>query len=112
MDGAISALGWGTSADPLGWVMATRVGPDAWAAGGTISLTNSNTYAGSTTLNSGTLGIYDNGAISAGALTAAGGATVLFGRNVTYFANNITLNGSVTFDLDNAIDAARQEQKP
>jgi hypothetical protein len=67
-------------------------------------LTSANTYSGVTTLSGGTLGIYDNASISTGTLTAAGSTTVVFGRNVTNFANNVTLSGSVTFDLDAAVE--------
>jgi len=74
------------------------------AGSGNTSLTNANTYSGGTTLSSGTLGIYDNSALGTGALTASGSTTLLFGRSVTNFANNVTLNGSVTFDLDTSVD--------
>ncbi len=71
---------------------------------GTFNLLTANNYTGNTTLSGGTLGVYDNASISTGTLTAAGGTTVMFGRGVNNFANNMTLNGSVTFDLDSTVD--------
>ena len=71
---------------------------------GTLNMLAASTYSGGTTLSAGTLGVYDSSAIGSGPLTAAANTSVVFGRNVTSFANNITLNGSVTFDLDSTVD--------
>jgi hypothetical protein len=70
------------------------------ATGGKINLMGTNTYAGTTTLSGGTLGIYNMSAISAGALTAANNTTLLLGRTITGLSNNITLNGAVTVAYD------------
>ncbi|NBO56252.1 MAG: hypothetical protein EBU84_17045 [Actinobacteria bacterium] len=66
---------------------------------GIFNLTNANTYSGGTTLSLGTLGIYDNASIGSGALTAAGGTTVMFGRNVTNFARIENYNFTTSFAL-------------
>ncbi len=71
---------------------------------GTVALLAANTYTSPTTLIAGTLGIYNNTAASTGAINAADGTTLLFGRGVTNFANNVSMTGSVTFDLDNAVE--------
>ena len=71
---------------------------------GAFNLTNENTYTGGTTLSAGTLGIYSNTALGTGLVTAANGTTLMFGRVVTNFGNNVTLSGNVTFDLDTAVE--------
>ena len=74
------------------------------ATGGKISLMSANTYQGTTTLNGGTLGIYNMSAISSGALIAANNTTLLLGRGITGLSNNITLNGAVTAAFDTSVD--------
>lgn len=69
-----------------------------------LSLTASNSYGGGTTLSAGTLGLYNNTAAGSGAVTASGSTSVLLGRAVSTVANNFTLNGAVTFDLDDNLD--------
>jgi filamentous hemagglutinin family protein len=71
---------------------------------GTTSLFGASTYSGGLTLSAGTLGVYHNTAMGSGAVTAAGGTSIMFGRSVTSVGNNFTLNGAVTFDLDTAVD--------
>lgn len=71
---------------------------------GTSSLTNINTYAGGTTVNAGKLGIYNSGSVGAGAITAANGTSLLFGRAVGTFANNLVFNGNVTLDFDTSVE--------
>ena len=71
---------------------------------GKLSLLGANSYSGGTTLSAGTLGVYHNTALGSGTVTAAGGTSLLFGRAVATVANNFTLNGNVTFDLDNYVD--------
>ena len=66
---------------------------------GALSLTAANGYSGGTTLTAGTLGLYNNTAAGTGAITAADGTKLMFGRAVNTVANNFTLNGSVTFEL-------------
>lgn len=71
---------------------------------GITALTAANTYTGSTTLNSGTLGVHNNGALSSSTVTAAANTSVMFGRAVSSVANNFVLNGNVSFDLDNSVE--------
>ncbi|MEY4419616.1 MAG: hypothetical protein RLZZ498_212, partial [Pseudomonadota bacterium] len=74
------------------------------AGAGRLDLTGVNTYTGNTTVSAGTLGLYTNTAAGTGSITAAGGTKFMFGRAVSTLANNFTLNGSVTFELDTAVD--------
>jgi fibronectin-binding autotransporter adhesin len=71
---------------------------------GNLGLTNANTYSGGTTLTAGTLGTYHNSALGTGIVNAADGTSLIFGRSVTTFANNMMLSGSATFDLDTTVD--------
>ena len=71
---------------------------------GTLSLTGTNTYTGGTELNGGTLGVYNNSALGTGALNSAANTNVLFGRGVSTFANDMVLNGAVTFAFDQNVD--------
>jgi hypothetical protein len=70
---------------------------------GRLSLTNVNTYSGGTTLNVGALGYYVDGALGTGTLTGAGG-TLMLGRGITTFANNINLTGNMTATFDTDVE--------
>jgi autotransporter-associated beta strand protein len=74
------------------------------ATGGKISLMSANAYTGSTTVSGGTLGIYNAGAISSGALIAANNTSLLLGRTLTGLSNNISLTGAVTMGYDTFVD--------
>ncbi|MBU3586204.1 glycine-rich domain-containing protein, partial [Polynucleobacter sp. AM-26B4] len=71
---------------------------------GTVSLTGSSNYTGGTTLSTGTLGIYKADSIGNGALTLAGNTTLLLGRAVSSFINDITLTGNATVAFDTNVE--------
>ena len=63
---------------------------------GTLTLSNTNTYSGGTTINAGTINATNSSALGSGNVSvAAGGKLVVVANNLT-IANNITLNGTTT----------------
>ena len=74
------------------------------AGAGRLNLMGESIYTGGTFLNAGTLGLYTNTALGTGALTMAGGTSLLLGRTVTDIANSITLNGAASISLDANVD--------
>ena len=71
---------------------------------GMLDLIAANTYTGGTTINAGTLGVYTNSAMGAGAVTVAGDSSLLLGRGVTSIANNFTLNANMSVSYDTNVD--------
>lgn len=70
---------------------------------GTLYLMNANTYTGGTTLNAGVLGIGNNSAFGAGALTVNDGVVLRAVDADRTIANNVTLNGTTGIDGSNAL---------
>ncbi len=67
---------------------------------GALTMTGSNTYAGGTTLTTGTLNLGNNNALGTGSLSMGTGTTLQAGLNGLAAANNVTLNGTDTFDTN------------
>ncbi|MBN8457204.1 MAG: autotransporter-associated beta strand repeat-containing protein [Verrucomicrobia bacterium] len=73
--------------------------------GGSVTVNNANTYAGGTTLNSGTLVLNNAGAIGVGALTVNGGtldataATTLTTNNAQSWNGDFAFGGSANLDM-------------
>ncbi len=67
--------------------------------GGTLTLSNANTYSGGTALNSGTLVVGNDHALGSGDLAMAAGTTLSFSGSRT-IANNIGLTGDPTFTVN------------
>ena len=76
------------------------------AGSGTLLLTASNRYTGTTTLTAGALNLGDKGALGSGTLALNGGTlaglTPLTGANAV--ANNITLGGNITVQGNNSLE--------
>jgi filamentous hemagglutinin family protein len=71
---------------------------------GTLSLTGNNTYSLGTTVSTGTIGVYHNGALGSGSVSMADSTTLLLGRAVTEIANNISITDSVTVAIDLSVE--------
>jgi fibronectin-binding autotransporter adhesin len=71
---------------------------------GRLNLTASNSYTGGTTVSAGSLGLYHNSSAGSGSISFANSTTLFLGRAVTTIANNLSLAGSVTVDLDTAVE--------
>ncbi|WP_251369422.1 autotransporter-associated beta strand repeat-containing protein [Polynucleobacter sp. MWH-Spelu-300-X4] len=71
---------------------------------GTVSLAVANSYTGGTTVTAGSLGVYNNGSIGAGALTLGNNSTLLLGRAITEVTNNISLTGNATVAFDTNVE--------
>ncbi len=69
----------------------------------TLTLSNSNTFTGGTTLSAGTLVLSTNTAAGSGTLTLANGTTLQAGAASLVFYNPLSLSGSITFSGSNAI---------
>jgi autotransporter-associated beta strand protein len=68
--------------------------------GGTLTLTNANTYTGGTFLNAGALAIGNSQALGTGALTMANFTTLRAAANGLDVGNNIALNGTGTVNTN------------
>ena len=66
---------------------------------GTLNLTGANTYSGGTSLTAGTIGVGNNTALGTGSLTMSNNTTLQALSSVT-LANDVTLNGTSTFDTN------------
>ena len=64
---------------------------------GTLTLSGTNTYAGGTSINAGTLNIQNTSALSTGAVTIDSGATLDL-RNYSWTAGTLTNNGTVKLE--------------
>jgi autotransporter-associated beta strand protein len=71
----------------------------AKSGGGTLTLSNANSYSGGTALNAGTLVVGNDTALGSGALAMAAGTTLSFSGN-HIISNNIGLTGDPTFFVD------------
>ena len=71
----------------------------------TVTLSGSNTFTGGLSLNSGTLQIGNDSALSSGTLTISGGAIRATGASRT-IANNVVLNGDFTLGRNTAFSGA------
>ncbi len=72
---------------------------------GSLMLTGNNVgYSGAIGVDAGSLGVYSNTALGAGEVTLAASTSLLVGRSVTQVANNISLAGNATVDLDTAVE--------
>jgi autotransporter-associated beta strand protein len=71
---------------------------------GRLNLLAANTYTGGTIVSAGSLGLYHNSSAGTGEISFANNTTLLLGRAVTTIANNLSLTGTVTVDLDMAVD--------
>ncbi len=77
----------------------------AGTGAGGVNISGSNTYAGGTLLNSGTLTINNANAIGTGALSIAGGSLLNSTTGITLATNNaININGDFTFTGGNTLD--------
>ena len=73
---------------------------------GTLTLSGANLYTGGTTLSEGALALGSNNALGSGALSAADGATVVYGDGVA-IDNAVNLTGAVSFDQTGASASQR-----
>ncbi|MGN7612430.1 autotransporter-associated beta strand repeat-containing protein [Magnetococcales bacterium HHB-1] len=71
---------------------------------GTLTLSGTNSYSGTTTVSSGTLSISSDSPLGSGALTLAGGTTLNFSVTADV-DNSITLSGDATVDVDSSSSA-------
>jgi fibronectin-binding autotransporter adhesin len=71
---------------------------------GVVALAGSNTHTGTTTVSSGSLGIYKNDTLGSSAISLAGSTTLLLGRAVTEITNNIALTGNATVAFDTNVE--------
>ena len=72
---------------------------------GTLILASTNTYAGGTLLDFGTLGLAANGALGSGGVTMQPGTTLQFEASGIALENSIVLNANPTFDTGSNTDA-------
>ncbi|MBN8418414.1 MAG: autotransporter-associated beta strand repeat-containing protein [Verrucomicrobia bacterium] len=72
------------------------------SGGGTLTLTQANTFDGGVTITSGTLGIGNNQALGSGALTVSGG-TLLADGAARAISNNVVLSGTTTISGVNTL---------
>jgi len=69
-----------------------------------LSLVGNSSFAGTTSIVAGTLGLYHNNAAGTSAIALGASTTLLLGRAVTEIANDISLSGTTTIDLDTSVD--------
>jgi outer membrane autotransporter protein len=72
---------------------------------GTLILATTDTYAGGTLLDFGTLGLAANGALGSGNVTMQPGTTLQFESSGIALENSIVLNANPTFDTGSSTDA-------
>ncbi|WP_156255167.1 autotransporter-associated beta strand repeat-containing protein [Sandarakinorhabdus oryzae] len=65
---------------------------------GNLTLTNSNSYAGGTALDAGTITVTNSNALGTGALTMADGTTLAAGANGLNVGNDVNMTGANTID--------------
>ncbi|SFW21889.1 autotransporter-associated beta strand repeat-containing protein [Pseudomonas sp. NFACC19-2] len=97
---ALTAGGDNTTTSVLGVISGT--GSLVKQGGGTLTLSGSNTYGGTTTVSAGTLSISGDGNLGGGAVNLAGG-TVLDVSGATNIDNAIVLTGNSSIGNSNAV---------
>ncbi|MCX6965131.1 MAG: autotransporter-associated beta strand repeat-containing protein, partial [Verrucomicrobia bacterium] len=85
----------GTNAQTLSGVI-SGTGALTQNAASTLTLSNTNTYSGGTTISLGTLNVTNSSALGSGNVSVAAGGKLEVGANNLTIANNITLNGTTT----------------